>query len=377
MSKAIQDKRLTTELLRLQDLPEDYKVRTRQSPIGTHIHAEFPKSLINSTLKPEQIEKYIFEAFLDKRFPFVSPQIKCRTEFCEPSLADERDLTASIVGQEWHPALTVAEMMKLVPEFITRTLSDTKDGQGYTSMFGTFHLGHQYDVGVLRGLNSCVVFGCEELADGEVEAEQARRQRYISVSENIVLILDKEEETPNGGSSFAPLLTWGTLQSIDRIEPIEEVRGLVKIHWKTAERRDRELNLEAEEEEEEEKGEWVQHLFFEDPPLFVDLVKQKISKLGAGFELVQRRRIPEREVLRSAVIRKDIEPVLREIELIEGQVAGGNLVRERICFLMDLYQRAIEHFSAVSDTSHSEYLSKLREMLSREDVQRVMMEEAK
>ena len=86
---------------------------------------------------------------------------------------------------------------------------------------------------------------------------QQKRPRYISVSENIVLILDKEDETPNGGTSFAPLLTWGTLQSIERIEPVEEVRGLVKIHWKTAERRDREIHLEAEEEEEEEKGEWV------------------------------------------------------------------------------------------------------------------------
>ena len=71
MSKAIQDKRLTTELLRLQDLPEEYKIKTRQSPIGTHVHAEFPTSQINSPLKPEKIEKYIFEAFLDKRFPFV------------------------------------------------------------------------------------------------------------------------------------------------------------------------------------------------------------------------------------------------------------------------------------------------------------------
>ena len=31
----------------------------------------------------------------------------------------------------------------------------------------------------------------------------------------------------------------------------------------------------------------------------------------------------------------------------------------------------------MSDTSHNEYLTKLREMLSREDVQQVMMEEAK
>ena len=69
--------------------------------------------------------------------------------------------------------------------------------------------------------------------------------------------------------------------------------------------------------------------------------------------------------------------MLREIEVIEGEIARGSLVRGRICFLMDLYQRAIEHFSAVSDTSHREYLERLRAMLGREDVQLVMMEEAK
>ena len=82
-------------------------------------------------------------------------------------------------------------------------------------------------------------------------------------------------------------------------------------------------------------------------------------------------------MLRAAVIRKDVEPVLREIEAIEGEIARGSLVRARICFLMDLYQRAIEHFSAVSDTSHREYLERLRVMLGREDVQLLMMEEAK
>ena len=257
MSQAIQDKRLTTEMLRLQSLPEEYKVRTEHTAMGTHVHAEFPASMIISPLKDEKIEKYVFEALLDKKFPFIPPQIKCRTEFSEPSFADERDLTASIVGQDWHPALTIAEMLKQVPAFVANTLAATKEGHGYTRMYGTFHLGQPYDVAVLRALPPCSVFECDELTEPEdvTQSELVRRARYVSISANIVLILDREEAEASG--TGAPLLTWGTLQSIEKIE-LGDIPGLVRIHWKTAERRGGNDESHFEEPEEEEKsGEWV------------------------------------------------------------------------------------------------------------------------
>ena len=90
-----------------------------------------------------------------------------------------------------------------------------------------------------------------------------RRARYVSISANIVLILDREEAEASGAG--APLLTWGTLQSIERIE-LGDIPGLVRLHWKTAERREGNDESNFEEQDEEEKvGEWAQQLVFDEP----------------------------------------------------------------------------------------------------------------
>lgn len=53
----------------------------------------------------------MFDAFLDFRFPFNSPQILCRTQFTSPDLCDQRDLYADIVKSDWKVATKLVSVV--------------------------------------------------------------------------------------------------------------------------------------------------------------------------------------------------------------------------------------------------------------------------
>jgi ubiquitin-protein ligase len=69
-------------------------------------------------LRDPSVPQYVFDAFLDSKFPFNNPQILCRTAFTDPDLSDERDLFADIIKSDWKVATKLFQIVQQIPVFI-------------------------------------------------------------------------------------------------------------------------------------------------------------------------------------------------------------------------------------------------------------------
>jgi len=83
-------------------------------------------SKISGLLSERQVEgKFAFDILLRDKFPFQPPIVMTKTKFCEPSLADGRDLLLHILPKdisEWRPSMNLYELIQQIPEFIRETL---------------------------------------------------------------------------------------------------------------------------------------------------------------------------------------------------------------------------------------------------------------
>ena len=92
-----------------------------------------------------------------------------KTKFCEPSIADGRDLLRHLLpnGQtEWRPSMNLFDVIQLIPNFISQTIE--KERAGKTSEIrdiGRFHLGLNYDMLIWLNNKECRVFPCQEEVD--------------------------------------------------------------------------------------------------------------------------------------------------------------------------------------------------------------------
>lgn len=84
-------KRIEKELLLLRNLPKEYKLGKRETPLGTLLYVlidrsliflqlEIDKSAINSQHLDKSIDKFNFDILLRDKFPFQPPLIMTRTK---------------------------------------------------------------------------------------------------------------------------------------------------------------------------------------------------------------------------------------------------------------------------------------------------------
>jgi len=81
----------------LRNLPKEYKLGKKETQLGTLIDLEIDKSTVKSKLLDKSIERFYFDILLRDKYPFQPPIIMTRTTFCQPSLADGRDLLYHII----------------------------------------------------------------------------------------------------------------------------------------------------------------------------------------------------------------------------------------------------------------------------------------
>lgn len=119
------------------------------------------RKLVKSEDVFSRTDKFVFDVFLDQRYPFQPPQIYARTPFSKPPLNDGRDLFSDIMRSEWRVIKKIHQIVQYIPDFIDEVI-ETEDEM---KVFGTFHLGNYYEISNwgLSGMNrDSRVFECQE-----------------------------------------------------------------------------------------------------------------------------------------------------------------------------------------------------------------------
>ena len=93
------------------------------------------------TSQKANIPEYImFLIILDIWYPEQPPKLLAKSEFCNPSLRDGRDLLHEVYP-EWKKSTKLESLIKSLPQFISRVINTSN-----YRFYGKFHTGAVYNL---------------------------------------------------------------------------------------------------------------------------------------------------------------------------------------------------------------------------------------
>mmetsp|Transcript_29426 Transcript_29426/g.52678 ORF Transcript_29426/g.52678 Transcript_29426/m.52678 type:complete len:501 (+) Transcript_29426:63-1565(+) len=323
----------------LRTLPPTYRLVEDTSPFGKVIRVT-----LNLDLIPLAEEVVTFELHLEGRFPFTAPKLYCRTAFTKPSFADGRDLLKDVMSIQWTPSLTLSDIVHRLPEFVNSTAANITTLDPFE--VGHFHLGQPINMSFWDFQLHMGIFRCQEI-DGAV-----KKERYMAVSETVIIELEPSTQYPQ----FGHMLSWASIYSLDGIQRQKKDPERLIFKWKQM----------------GEEAAYQQTLLMPEAEACIGLISANMRALGV---LVKKRNpiatLKEEEVTVKSVKKIHINEILETIAVYESNFET-NMNLYMINSLMELYQQAIEYFSALNDPRYDVFLDKLHTMLSNDIVQTLL-----
>jgi hypothetical protein len=244
--------------------------------------------------------------------------------------------------EDWRPSMTLIDIIQQIPAFITEQIKASKDSLGLTHMVGKYHLGLQYDMSTWPQSQSCGIFPCQEEKEA---AGGTKRKGYIDVftvvTESILLYLEPDHKIKN----VARLIAWFTLPTLEQIKRNMDSPNSISFIWRRLEDASDQHQLEFK-------------LQMQNSQDCIAMVVKHLKAMGItvnkGYE--KKRKILESEVTSESATKGINIADLHAIISQQEAVLAAEPTRGTVDSLMELYNKAIVYYSALSDEKHLEYL---------------------
>lgn len=266
-------------------------------------------------------------------------------QFCTPSLADGRDLLVHIIpkkDEDWRPSMTLIDIIQHIPTFIAEQLKASKEGLLQQQTVGKFHLGLQYDMSIWTQNQQCGIFPCKEEKEGQGN-RKGLLDLFTIVTESLLLYLEPDQRIKN----VARLVAWFTLPSLQQVKRNMDNPDNISFIWRKTEEQETQLEFK---------------MFMKNSQECLNLITKNLKNIGIGVSKVyeKKRKILESEVSSEAATKginiDDLHAIIIQQEGLLDTEPSRNVVDA----LMELYNKAIVYYSALSNEKHLEYLQKLR-----------------
>jgi hypothetical protein len=163
---------------------------------------------------------------------------------------------------------------------------------------------------------------------------------FTIVTDNVFLLLEPDHKVKN----VARLVAWATLPSLEQIKRHVDRPDSVTFIWRNI----------------DDRRQWVLSLQMQNANECISMIVKHLKRQGLvvnkGYE--KKHKILESEVSANAVKELKIGAVLERIAKFEEDlktIPTGEVVQQ----LINLYNKAIEYYSALNDEKHMVYLKKL------------------
>ena len=306
------------------------------------IKINIDKSLINSNLVDKD-EEIIFILLIKFNHPLSAPILYCLTKFSVPELSDGRDYLEEVLANPWIPKRknSLKKLITLIPNFINNYLDKiTKEKD--LKIIGKYYLDNNYELNILK-LFPHLYFGeiIEIVAFGN-DKKVYDDKRIIMITEGFILLF---VEKGIFESQKLKLIFWGPISSLSIIKQISN-RNVLELKWKTKKDKTSLMRLKTEKDEQ----------IFE---ILMDcLTKKKIEfKVANESSGTKKGEIPQIDIV---AVEQEISKL--EIKLkIKGK-DGSNI--ENTKQLMNLYEKAVQYYSALNDYRYQIYMRKTKKLFS-------------
>ncbi|CAG9320361.1 unnamed protein product [Blepharisma stoltei] len=340
----IQKKRFEKELKLIQRIGGDFRINTSESRFGHIIRVELHDKLLTGI----PYESVVFEIYLEGKFPFQPPRVICETNFGFPSVSDGRDLLLNITKKKWAPSITSLDIINALPAYIAEL--HQKYLLGTQTEVGTFHLGDIHNIRQWENKEGMGCFFCTELG---TENNKEQNARIIVITHSKFLELEPHIEPAIMGK----IVSWATLQSINTILTNKSEPNQFVIEWKQI----------------EDTPPFRQTFRTSQTNEVLELISQNTRRLNTVAKSISLSipLINEAEVLPDRVKKMNIFQILKLIEEAEKNLTKL-ITLKAIDELMNLYQQAIEYFSAVNDEQYGIFLKRMHGLLANEAIQSIL-----
>lgn len=197
-------------------------------------------------------------------------------------------------------------------------------------------------------------FNCVEI---DPQNENFRKERTIVVTQLTILQLERTPKFPN----FGHLISWATLYSLANIKRSKLDTSKLIFEWKPC----------------GNSSGYSQYFEMQQANECVDLITENLTKLKVNIKRhtnLQAPSIKEEEVSAESLNKVNIDDILNNIKKEEGKLENADLTVDMIMNLMNLYQQAIEYYSALNDPMFDLLLNRMHSMLAEERVMKVLHE---
>ena len=311
------------------------------------------KSLINFESK-EPLDIIRFVLLIKPNYPITPPVLYCITRFCLPELCDGRDLLEDVLQMKWDKDNCFLKLIiSQIPSFIQRYLyyynnneNNNNELFGKRMLFGKYYLDSIYELTIIKYIPYLYFDVISEIVG--IEGKNMNiEDRKILITDNFVLLFCNKSLYE---LDQLKLVFVGPITSLIYIRQFIK-DGIVLLKWLIKGKGIGNYNS------------YTMDLRTPDGDYIVDTLIDNLSKSSIKFKVTNK--INGNIKREGSVPMVEINLVEEEIKHLENKINNKeDISKESISVLVNLYEKAIQYYSALNDKKFEIYIKKIHDIYS-------------
>ena len=345
-----QNSALDEELQALSSLDKLFTISISQLPANNlKVDITLDKSLIK--------QKYIeikdnlkFILYIKKNHPLSAPHLYCLSKFIYPEIADPRDLLEEVIEEKWginKKYYHLKTIIKKIPQFIIDYIEDIQTQHFY---IGKYYLDCIYDNKLLNLFPNLFFEDVYEKVYLENSDKYYDESRKLLISEGFFLLFVEKSIFE---SEKLRLIFYAAIKSLMHIKHYT-ASDIVELTWKIKGKRNMLMRIRSG-----------------DADKIVEIIMDILKKKSIKYKITNKDFRPkegELPQIKIDVVEEEINKYEVTLRLQE------NVNQENVSYLMELYEKAVQYYSAVNDNKYELYMGKIQDMFANEEFTKLLNE---
>ena len=295
-----------------------------------------------------------FLLHIKRNFPIGAPNLYCLSKVFSPDLCDIRDLLSDVIGKRWgknQKYYHIKTIISKIPNFINKYIENNYSGSNTSHLIvGKFHLDTIYQNKHLLLFPHLFFDNVYEKVFYENSDLYSDEGRKLYICEGFILLF---VETSIFQSEYLNLVFYASIKSLIHIKHYTE-SDIVEFTWKIKGGRNSLMRIRTK-----------------DAGNIVKIITEILKKKKIKHQITNKDFRPKE----GEIPQIDIDLVEEEINKYEVTLRlQENVNHENVNYLMKLYEKAVQYYSALNDNKYELYMTKIHDMFGNEEFTKLLNE---
>ena len=288
-------------------------------------------------------EDIVFILLIKHNHPYLAPFLFCLTRFSVPELSDGRDLLEEVIKGPWpiKRKKLLKKVIRLIPEFINDYLKNVT-AEKNMKILGKYYLDNIYELNILKLFPYLYLDDIYEIVPVGNDKRVFDDKRKIMITEGFILLF---VETSVFEIQKLKLIFWGPIGSLSVIKQMQG-KNIIELKWKAKKERTNLMRLKTDKNKQ-----------------IFDILIDCLNKKKLEFKITNE----SYGTKKGEIPKIDIVGVEQEISKLEIKIKitrreGTNM--ENTVQLMNLYEKAVQYYSALNDYRYQIYMRKTKKLFN-------------